>query len=87
MIAGNISWKKADTKRIQNTMARHHYFGFADEPTANECLQELQEMFEVCDQEDDDHTQRYINKQFAEKLRVRTPSRVSFSTLYSNTLR
>jgi hypothetical protein len=73
MIINTITWKRADTKRIMESMVRHNYFGFAEEPTQDECLDELYEMFEVKNQEDDDKVQVYINRQFIEKLRVGTP--------------
>jgi hypothetical protein len=58
------------------TMVRTNYYGFADEPTANICLTELCEMFELERQEEDDKIQRLINKQFKEKLVVSTSNRL-----------
>jgi hypothetical protein len=86
MLNGSITWKKADTRRIMETMVRTNYYGFADEPTANICLTELCEMFELERQEDDDKIQRLINKQFKEKLVVSTSNRLPFTMLYSDTM-
>jgi hypothetical protein len=86
MLNGSTTWKKADTRRIQETMVRTCYYGFANEPTANLCLKKLYEMFELERQEGDYRIQRLINKQFKEKLVVSTSNPHPFTLLHSDTM-
>jgi hypothetical protein len=64
-----IDWG-ASKRTIHLAMRRFDFYGRANEPTMDICLEELYNSLEVGDQESDDEIQHEINAMFREKLLV-----------------